>query len=158
MGITFGRLRSWRAAGVKAGERRAAGRRAGAGEGPGRRGVGRGPRRVDRPRPGSATARQAALVAQMTRHIEGLADFERQVYAQVGPVTAIEQAVQDILSDAAAQQLEVDAPAPSATSPRGRPSTTASRRRSTRRAGSTRQRPGRTGGRRSRLPTPSTRR
>jgi hypothetical protein len=56
----------------------------------------------------TASARQAALVAGMTRHIEGLADFERQVYAQVGPVAAIEQAVQDILSDATADQLAVD--------------------------------------------------
>ncbi len=56
----------------------------------------------------AAVARRAALVGRMTTHIEGLADFERQVYAQVGPVAAIEQAVADILSDAAAQQFSID--------------------------------------------------
>ncbi|MBC2932061.1 hypothetical protein [Nocardioides sp. zg-1228] len=57
----------------------------------------------------SALTRQVGLVAQMTRHIDGLARFEREVYAQIGQVTRIEQAVQDILSDAAAQDLAVDA-------------------------------------------------
>lgn len=57
----------------------------------------------------AAVARQATLVVQMTAHIEGLARFERQVYAQIGPVAAIEQAVADILSDATAQQFSIDA-------------------------------------------------
>jgi len=107
--ITFGRLRSWRSAGVKAASdelrvdvlalEKARDVVESDAVPDGWTGLGRW----------AASARQAALVAQMTRHIEGLADFERQVYAQVGPVTAIEQAVQDILTDAAAQQLEVDA-------------------------------------------------
>ena len=56
----------------------------------------------------AAMTRQAVLVARMTAHIEGLADFERQVYAQIGPVTAIEAAVQDVETDAAAQQFTID--------------------------------------------------
>ena len=109
MSITFGRLRSWRAAGVKAASdelradvlalEKARDVVESDAVPDGWTGLGRW----------AASARQAALVARMTRHIEGLADFERQVYAQVGPVAAIEQAVQDILSDAAAAQLEVDA-------------------------------------------------
>jgi hypothetical protein len=56
----------------------------------------------------AAVTRQATLVAQMTTHIEGLADFERQVYAQIGPVTSLESAVQHIDTDAAAQQFSID--------------------------------------------------
>ena len=82
----------------------------------------------------AAMTRQAVLVARMTTHIEGLADFERQVYAQIGPVTAIEAAVQDVETDAAAQQFTIDgAGTVSDTSPR-RPSTTSSRHASTPRA------------------------
>lgn len=56
----------------------------------------------------AALTRKAVLVARMTTHVEGLADFERQVYAQIGPVTSIENAVQDIETDAAAQQFAID--------------------------------------------------
>lgn len=57
----------------------------------------------------TAQMRQQILIAQMTAHIEGLADFERAVYAQVEPVTGIEKAVQDIDTDAATQQFSIDA-------------------------------------------------
>lgn len=56
-----------------------------------------------------AVYRQQALIAQMTVHIEGMADFERQVYAQIETVTGIEKAVQDIDTDAATQQFSIDA-------------------------------------------------
>ena len=108
MSITFGDLRSWRAEGVKAASDElrvdilALEKARDAVEADavpsGWSGVARW----------AAVIRQVGLVAQMTSHIEGLARFERQVYAQIGPVTRIEQAVQDILSDAAAQDLAVD--------------------------------------------------
>lgn len=108
MSITFGDLRSWRSAGVKSAsdELRAdvlALEKA------------RDAVESDAVPDGwtglahwAARARRSALVSRMNTHVEGLADFERQVYAQVGPVLAIEQTVQDILTDAATQQLSVD--------------------------------------------------
>ena len=56
----------------------------------------------------AAVARQAALIATMEAHIEGLTSFERTVYAQAATVTSIEKAVQDIDTDAAAQQFSID--------------------------------------------------
>jgi hypothetical protein len=55
-----------------------------------------------------AQTRQQILIAQMTTHIEGLSDFERAVYGQVEPVSSIEKAVEDIDTDAAAQQFSID--------------------------------------------------
>lgn len=55
-----------------------------------------------------AVARQTALLATMDAHIEGLTSFERAVYAQAAAVTAIEKAVQDIDTDASAQQFSID--------------------------------------------------
>lgn len=108
MSITFGDLRSWRSAGVTSASdalradvlalEKARDAVEDDAVPDGWSGLGRW----------AALARQATLVGRMTAHIEGLADFERQVYAQVGPVAAIEKAVQDILTDAAAQQLSVD--------------------------------------------------
>ncbi|PKH42203.1 hypothetical protein SAMN05192575_10798 [Nocardioides alpinus] len=56
----------------------------------------------------AAVARQAALVATMETHLEGLTSFERTVYGQVATVTSIERAVQDVDTDAAAQQFSID--------------------------------------------------
>lgn len=109
MAITFGDLRSWRAAGVtSASEMLRADIKA-----------------LEKARdtvetdavPDSfqgigawmAHARRASLLASMDTHIEGLTSFERAVYAQAAPVAGIETAVQDIDSDAAAQQFAVDA-------------------------------------------------
>jgi hypothetical protein len=55
-----------------------------------------------------AKARQTALLAVMDAHVEGLTSFERAVYGQATPVAAIEKAVQDIDTDAAAQQFSID--------------------------------------------------
>ncbi len=56
----------------------------------------------------AAVARRAAIVSAMDTHIDGLTSFERTVYAQVAPVTAIEKAVQDIDTDAVGQQFSID--------------------------------------------------
>jgi hypothetical protein len=55
-----------------------------------------------------AEARQTSLLETMDDHIEGLTSFERVVYAQATNVTTIEKAVQDIDTDAAAQQFSID--------------------------------------------------
>ena len=56
----------------------------------------------------AAVTRQAALVAAMEKHVEGLTSFERVVYGQIATVTSIEKAVQDVDTDAAGQQFSID--------------------------------------------------
>ncbi|WP_322920589.1 hypothetical protein [Nocardioides renjunii] len=108
MSITWGDLRSWRAAGVTSASdevRRDVLALEKARDAVADEGVPAAWTGLAR---AAAVARQATLVGRMTTHIEGLADFERQVYAQVGPVTTIERAVVDIENDASAQQFSID--------------------------------------------------
>lgn len=57
----------------------------------------------------AAVTRQAGLISAMETHIEGLTSFERAVYAQATAVSSIENAVQDVDTDAAAQQFSIAA-------------------------------------------------
>lgn len=108
MSITYGDLRSWRAAGVTSAsdllraDITALERARDAVENDAVPAAYSGLGRV------AAVARKASLVAQMDTHIEGLTSFERAVFAQGSTVTSIEAAVQDIDTDAAAQQFAID--------------------------------------------------
>ena len=108
MSITYGDLRSWRAAGVTSASEML---RADIKELEKARDTVETdavPAAFDGLARMAAVARQAALVATMEAHIEGLTSFERKVYAQAATVTSIEKAVQDIDTDAAAQQFSID--------------------------------------------------
>ena len=56
----------------------------------------------------AAITRQAGLISSMDTHVESLTAFERVVYSQVATVTSIEKVVQDVDTDAAAQQFSID--------------------------------------------------
>ena len=107
MSITWGDLRSWRSAGVTSAsdllraDIKALEKARDAVESDAVPATFEGLARI------AAMARQATLIASMDAHVEGLTAFERVVYGQVARVTAIEKAVQDVDTDAAAQQFSI---------------------------------------------------